>query len=905
MIGQTIGHYEILELIGRGGMGEVFRARDVKLGRDVAMKILPTEFRDDRERLARFEREARLLASLQHQNIAAIYGLEAVDGRPILVMELAAGEDLSDRLAHGQLPDDEIEQITRQLAKGLEYAHDVGIVHRDLKPANVKVSRNGKVKILDFGLARALTGDSVQASEQSDSNHSPTVTQALTGAGTILGTAAYMSPEQARGREVDRRTDIWAFGVILYEMLAGKRLFDGETTTDILAAILRKQPDWEVLPEASPVLSQLCRRCLEKDPQQRLRDIGEARIALEGSSSSMVGVTTDIFAPQENRNRSHRRPLLPWLVVAALAVSLAVVGTLTALGKLGPQMQPSRLVRSEVRLPDGVNVYLNPAFPGPVKVSPDGRHLAFAGRDSTGQAMLYLRTLDQRDARAIPGTREAAYPFWSPDSRTVAFFSDNDLRRVEIRGGPVVTICPAENGKGGSWSSDGTILFAPTHNSPLHHVSAEGGTSQPVTDIAAGDGDRSHRFPVWLPDGEHFIYLAWSQARRSSPGADAALRVGSLDGSLDRELMPCQTNAVFASGQLLFVHDRNLMARPFSLDKLDFAGPARALEEGVLMLREAHAGVFSAVDRGVLAYSRGDGRFGLSRHQWVSPDGVEGEVIGEPIYPMGVACSPQGDQVAIAIVDGRNGTFDIWIHDVARSLRTRFTFASETENRPVWSPDGRWLTYSSDQTGISKIYRKRISGAGQPELLVDRESDCLPASWSPDGTLLCFTENDQNGDAGIWLLDTAGDRELRVFRDTEFGEWGGTFSPDGRWLVYTCDETGGFEVFVESLDPDGGRWRISSAGGLWPLWSADGKRIYYLTIAGALEATTVELQSDGLRIGDTVRVTSGVDATVVRSYTENPVTGQLLVQRQDENQPTTSLTLVTGWQQALARIKQY
>jgi len=276
VIGQTIGHYEISELIGRGGMGEVYRARDMKLGRDVAMKILPTEFSDDSERLARFEREARLLASLQHQNIAAIYGLEEVDGRPILVMELAEGEDLSDRLAHGRLPDDEIEQITRQLAKGLEYAHDAGIVHRDLKPANIKVSRGGKVKILDFGLARALAGDSVQASEQSDSNHSPTVTQALTGAGTILGTAAYMSPEQARGREVDRRTDIWAFGVVLYEMLAGKRLFDGETTTDILAAILRKRPDWDVLPEASPVLSQLCRRCLEKDPQQRLRDIGEA-----------------------------------------------------------------------------------------------------------------------------------------------------------------------------------------------------------------------------------------------------------------------------------------------------------------------------------------------------------------------------------------------------------------------------------------------------------------------------------------------------------------------------------------------------------------------------------------------------------------------------------------------------
>jgi Tol biopolymer transport system component len=898
MIGRTIGPYEVSELIGRGGMGEVYKGIDTKLGRDVALKILPTELSKDPDRLARFEREARVLASLQHQNIAAIFGLETIDEQPVLAMELASGEDLSTRLLAGALPLNEIEKITRQLAKGMEYAHENGIVHRDLKPANIKVSGDGQVKILDFGLARAFAAESSNESGPG-SAFNPTITQALTGAGAVLGTAAYMSPEQARGYEVDRRSDIWAFGVILYEMLTGKRLFEGETATDTLAAILHKEPDWDQIPEETPgLLVQICQRCLVKDPEHRLRDIGEARVALEGSGTSVLGLSTDNlkdfdlpeYAPKSNR--------LPWIVAAGLVAALAAVGYLGFSGMIGPRPAEAPVVRASINLAGGLSLDLNPASPGPVKISPDGRYLAFSATDSGGVTMLHVRGLDDLQPRAIPGTETACYHFWSPDSRSLGFFTDaGNLERVDVAGGPVLTLCKADNAKGGSWSEDGSILFAPNHIAPINIVSADGGTPRPVTDLKNDPDVRSHRFPVWLPGGEYFLYIAVGRAGTGGGAGrvDSSLRLSSRDGSVSRDLMPCQSSATYADGQILTVHDGILMARPFSLDRLEFTGPARPVCDGVLALPAAHLSVMDATSNGVLVYASGGGGFGNSRMYQIDREGTNLGELGEPLMTIGNNLSPDGQFVALSKPDPQAGTFDIWILEIERNLMTRLTFESETELAPVWSPDGLQIAYSGDATARTNIYVKPVSGATPSRLLFPSDSDCYATDWSPDGSMISYIEVDSTGHRAVGIYTMGSEGGPRRFRETSFNQEAGTFSPDGRWLAYYSNETGPAEVFVESLEPGGGRWRVSSEGGLYPVWAAAGDRLYYLNPSGDLLATELSITDEGIRFGRTVVVTQGLEVGNFATYSEDVTTGNLLVLKTAPSRGNSTLSLITGW----------
>jgi serine/threonine protein kinase/Tol biopolymer transport system component len=900
MIGRVIGPYEVSELIGRGGMGEVYRGRDTKLGREVALKILPVELSRDPDRLARFEREARVLASLQHQNIAAIYGLEEVDDQPVLAMELAMGEDLSTRLEAGPLPLNEIEKISRQLAKGMEFAHENGIVHRDLKPANVKVAGDGQVKILDFGLARAFAAETSPESA-SGSSFNATITQALTGAGTVLGTAAYMSPEQARGYKVDRRSDIWAFGVILYEMLTGTRLFEGETATDTLAAILHKEPDWDSLPEETPaLLAQICQRCLVKDPQHRLRDIGEARVALEGSNTSVLGLSVDSLAAIEMPEHSGSRRRLPWILTGGLAVLLLAVGYLGVTGFLGPKSAPTPVVRSTIHLPESLSLDLNPASPGPVKVSPDGRYLAFTATDSGGQNMLYVRALDDMVPRVIAGTTTAAYHFWSPNSRSLAFFTDSgNLERVDINGGPVVTICKADNGKGGSWGADGTILFAPNHIASIHRVSADGGIPEPVTDLRNDAEVRSHRFPQWLPDGLHFVYIAVDRSGGSGR-VDSSLRLASIDGTETKVLMPCQSSVTYAGGHILTVHDNILMARPFSMETLDFTGPARPICDEVLAIPAAHLSVVSAVDADVMAFASGGGGFGNSRMFLMDPEGQNSETVGDPLMTIGLEFSPSGDHVALAFPDRQRGTFDIWILETARNLQTRFTFATETELGPIWSPDGKWLAYASDASGRQNIYRKPVSGTGAAERIFESENDCYVNDWSRDGTKICYTQIDSSGTMKLGLFDFGPDGGPNIYRETTFNQLSGSFSPDGNWLAYMSNETGPMEVFVESITPGGGRWRVSSAGGLHPRWATAGDRLYYLSPGGELLATEYSQEDGGLRFGLTSTITQGVVVGNSVTYSEKRSDGSLLVLKMAQNRESSMLSMITGWQGLLA-----
>jgi Tol biopolymer transport system component len=910
MIGQTIGAYSVVALLGRGGMGEVYRARDTRLDRDVALKILPPDLATDADRLGRFQREARLLAALQHENIASIYGLEEVAGQPLLVMELAAGDDLSVRLGAGPLDVDEAERIARQLARGLEYAHERGIVHRDLKPANVKLGPDGKVKILDFGLARALGGSGDSASGAAAMS---AVTQPpdLTRPGTVLGTAAYMSPEQARGYAVDRRTDIWAFGVILWEMLTGQQLFAGETASDTMAAILRQEPDPDQLPpDTPPVLVQLIQRCLQKDPQQRLRDIGEVRIALDGGSASFLTAAPagpargPAPAAADGDGAAPRRGAArwPWVLAATLAVMLGGVALLGFGGHLGPAPPPPPLVQAQVALPVGTSFYLNPANPGPPVVSPDGRHVAYAALDTTGQVLLFVRSLADATARPLGGTRGAAYPFWAPNSRELGFFRDGDLCRVDIAGGPVVTICPADNGKGGSWNQDDVILFAPTHVASIWSVPATGGQPSEITAVAADSLVRSHRFPCWLPDGRHFLYLAWYTGSGRGVGNETALRLASLDGATDRELMATQTNAAYVDGQILHVHDSNLMSRPFSAADLEFTGPPRPLLGEVLALQAAHAATFSASGAGVLAYVGGSGVFGRSRLSWHAPDGEpQSTMPHELLSPQGLDLAADGRRLAIAQADQRTGTYDIWVYEVGREVGARFTFHTESELSPVWSSDGRWITYASTSGGDDAIYRKLASGAGQPELLVEVDGSAVPAGWSHDDRKLAFQLIDDTGDADIWLHDLDHPDTLRPLRATPFNEGQARFSPDDRWLAYTSLESGSPEVYVERLEAGGGRYRISTDGGSLPIWAGDGTAVFFLDVTGRIQRTTLEMRGESLVIGETVVVTDGVEGGLIRTYDVDRTTGRLVAQRALADRVSDRLQLVTGWQNLLER----
>jgi Tol biopolymer transport system component len=555
------------------------------------------------------------------------------------------------------------------------------------------------------------------------------------------------------------------------------------------------------------------------------------------------------------------------------------------------------VVRSTINLPGALSLDLNPASPGPIKVSPDGRYLAFTATDSGGVNMLYVRALDDPKPQLLAGTAGAAYHFWSPDSRSLAFFTDSgNLDRVDIAGGPVVTICKADNGKGGSWGENGTILFAPNHVASIHQVSADGGVPEPVTDLKNDTEVRSHRFPEWLPGGTHFLYIAVGRAGAGAGRVDSSLRLAAVDGSVSRDLMPCQSSCVYTGGQILTVHDNILMARPFSLQDLEFIGPARPVVDEVLALPAAHLSVISAVDAGVLAYASGGGGFGNSRMYTMDREGNNMAPLGDPLMTIGNELSPDGKYVALAMPDQQAGTFDIWILEIARNLLTRLTFETETELRPVWSPDGKQVAFSSDAPGRSNIYVKPVSGAAPSERLFESPHDCYVTDWSPDGETLCFTEVDSTGSISIGLFRLGPEGVPQTYRENSFNQGWASFSPDGRWLSYMSNETGAWEVFVESIEPGGGRWRVSSQGGMYSDWSHAGDRLYYMTPSGDLLAAEISISSEGVRFGRTTTITQGLEVGNSVSFSENQTDGSLLVLKTAPSRGNSSLSLITGWQ---------
>ena len=862
MIGTTLAHFKITGKLGEGGMGEVYRAQDTKLGREVALKVLPELFAQDHERMTRFAREAQVLASLNHTNIAAIYSLESAEatgestdrdpeaaglraGRSgevnFLVMEIVEGETLQERIARGAVSLEEGARIGLQIAQAMEVAHEKGIVHRDLKPANVKINPDGQVKVLDFGLAKALE----EEADPADIANSPTLTAAATQAGIIMGTAAYMSPEQAAGSVADRRADIWSYGVVLSEMLTGRQQFGGETVSHTLASVLKDEPEWDRFPKHVPSrVVDLLQRCLRKDAKQRLQAIGEARVLWEEylADPQAFEVAAEAAAIGFDAVPAWKR-LLPWGVAATLALALGFV----ALQWSNLAKQPPSLLRTSILPPEGHDWYLNPTRPGRVNISPDGSQLVYSAiAEGESTPSLWVRPLDSPVGRPLSNTEGAGYPFWSPDGRHIGFFTNDKLKKIAVGGGPPVSLCDAQNGKSGSWNKDGMIVFSPEPTSSLSRVPAAGGDCVAITVLSEEIGEISHRHPVFLPDGDHFLYLA----RRSGPNV---LRVGSLDGETSQDLLETPTNADFADGRLLFYREGTLMAQPFDPVGLELSGEAVPLIEEVLEIPGASASVFSVSEIGSLVYQTGQSTLN-SQLVWRDRTGADLGDLGEPVDQASIALSTDGTWGA-ANIDSEEGHDDIWLYETGRGLRTRFTFSPGNEVSPSFSPDGTRVAFSSDRESTTyNLYIKEVGGTGEAELLFASEDRVFPYSWTPDGMTILFVAL-KGGANDLYALPVDGERVPIPLIESEFREGDPIVSPDGRWLAYSSSESGEREIYVTTFPNAERKWQVSVGGGRQPRWTRDGSEIVY--ISGnwdALMAAEVDPTGQTFKVGSNTKL---------------------------------------------------
>jgi eukaryotic-like serine/threonine-protein kinase len=817
--GSTFGAYTVGPMLGSGGMGEVYQARDSRLGRNVALKVLPDAVAHDHDRLARFAREAQALAALNHPHIAQIYGLEEVAARGALVLELVEGPTLADRLARGPLALDEALTIATQIAEALEAAHDAGIVHRDLKPANIKITSSGAVKVLDFGLAKMYVDDAPSR----DVSLSPTLTVAGTLAGVVVGTAAYMSPEQARGGRVDKRTDVWAFGCVLFEMLSGRTAFGAETVPDTVVRVLSVEPDLKMLPSHAPAeLVSLLKRCLQKDPARRTRDITDARLQIEE-------LTRGASHPAEHSGVRMRVAYAGWFVAAvaiAAAVAVGVVGL-----RRGPVDQP--VVRLSL---------MTPASPDPFAfaVSPDGRSLVYQAQ-ADGQVRLWLRAFDQEEPRPLAGTdRVERYLWWSPDSRSIAFFADGLLKRIDLDGGFVRTIAQGPNPMRGTWNVDGTILFGSSAG-PLSRVAAQGGTSAPATTLLPGQS--SHRWPQFLPDGRRFLFLALGM-----PDV-RGIYVGSLDSTQITRIMEGEYGfALVPPAHLLVAHQGALWAQKLRADYAGIEGTMMPVAPHVL----AHVSVnaltaLSASDAGPIAY-RGTGA--SKQLVWLDRAGREADALTPPDESQwaNLRLSHDGRTVAVSrVIDGNT---DVWVIDAARRAPRRLTFESSVDGEPMLSPDGSRVIYASDpKAGLWDIYERASDGTGSAMLLLEESENENPRDLSPDGRHLLYARQSARTDYDLWALPLTGERKPFAVVQTPFAEIDARFSPNGRWIAFDSNETGRREIFVQPFPGPGPKVQVSTSGGRFPRWRRDGRELYYIGQDNVLMSTAIDSTQPALSTG--------------------------------------------------------
>jgi serine/threonine protein kinase len=839
--GTRLGSYEILAPLGAGGMGEVYRAKDTKLNRDVAIKVLPESFALDADRVARFTREAQVLASLNHPNIAAIYGIEtpSTGSGPAnaLVMELVDGEDLSAIIARGPIALADALPIAKQIADALEAAHEQGIVHRDLKPQNIKARPDGTVKVLDFGLAKAM--DPVGASG-ADAMNSPTMTGRMTQMGIILGTAAYMAPEQAKGKAVDRRADIWAFGVVLHEMLTGAHMFLSETIPETLAHVMTRETDLGALPATTPLrIRDLISRCLEKDPKKRLRDIGEARLILDNPASLAASPSPSSPPTSSTVQMPLWRRVAPW--------SFAVLSALMALLVWAPCRTPIKSVPVSFLIDAPETAVFTTGAMGrdgtvPV-ISPDGLLLAFIATNTTGDRMLWVRPMTSVTARPLAGTEGAGWPFWSPDSRTIAYSAQSKLMKIAATGGPATTVCalgPSISARGGTWSRDGVLVFN-NGPSPLYRVSAGGGTAVPI-------GSRPGQFPAFLPDGQHLLFASTGGVWVTSLAADDPKLIVAAD-----------TGALFDahSGNILFGRQGTLWAQAFDPKTLALSGEPFPVAERLESAVVPGIIAFSLSENGTLAYGIGSQPSDDFELAWVDRQGKQTGTAGPIGQYRGIDLSPDGDEIAAHRHEANGG--DIWITDVAASSTHRFTFNAAQHNAsPVWSPNGKRIAFSSVRGGKVGVYVKNADSSGSEELLFETDAATVsgvpmspqPHSWTADGQSLLFgiynkteTLND------LWSLALSGDRRASPLLNASYSERLGEYSPDGKWLAYMSSETGVAEIDVQPTGLTGGKVSISTGRASHPRWRGDSRELYYMNSFGQIMAVDVTPVGTMLKAG--------------------------------------------------------
>ena len=814
--GTRLGAYEIVGPLGAGGMGEVYRARDTRLGREVAVKVLPQHLAATPEIRARFEREAHTISSLNHPNICTLHDVGHEGDIDYIVMELVEGETLADRIARGPLPTFEVLRIGTQIADALDKAHRAGIVHRDLKPGNIMLAKSG-TKLLDFGLARATGLEAAPAGQ----TNSPTLGRPLTAEGTIVGTFLYMAPEQLEGKEADARADIWALGCVLYEMITGMRPFQGKSQASLISSIMSSDPApiAQVSPLNPPALGRLVKACLEKEPEERIQTAHDVKLQLQWivEGGSQAGVA----APVATRRR--RREQLAWIA----ATTMTVIAAGLAVTKLMPK-PPAKPVIFELTPPHQARSVDLP------RISPDGRRLAFNAADSTGTVGIWVRQMNSLDAQRLPGTEGATRPFWSPDSRFLAFFSGGKLRKIDLSGGPPITICDAPRGADGTWGPRGVILFDGTTADSVQSVSASGGVPTGATVVDRKSLEVYTAWPQFLPDGRHFLYIAYGSGPEGR-----MLKVGSIDSKETKSLGPAGSRTEYASGHLLYVRGGALLAQPFDSGALKFTGDPFPVAENV-ETDPVGSARFSASTDGTLVFRAG-GTGATDRLAWTNRRGERTGTVGAPGTYSTPALSPDGTQLAVEVYDLSRQAGDIWLWDLPRDLGSRFTFADQDVDDPVWSPDGSRVLYSVARGSFNDLHIKSVGGAGVDSLLFASDQQKLAGSWSPDGQWITYMMRSPSVPRfdiyGLSLGDSTRPVPLAA---TPFNEAQAVISPDGKWLAFVSDESGQFEIYVRTFPGPGGKWRVSTAGGGEPTWRGDSRELYYLSPDSKLMMVSVE-----------------------------------------------------------------
>jgi Tol biopolymer transport system component len=881
--GTRLGSYEILAPLGAGGMGEVYRAKDMRLGRDVAIKVLPEEFFEENERIIRFEREAKSLAAVSHPNIAALYSFEEISGRHLLAMELAEGQTLAERLLKGPLALDQLLRASIEIASALDAAHRVGIVHRDLKPGNVMLTRSG-VKLLDFGLAKVLTPEGPVEGLTS----APTAARDVTRDGEILGTLSYMAPEQLEGKKSDPRTDIFALGATLYEMATGRKAFSGTSQASLISAILSADPPSisTLQPMTPPALDRVVRTCLAKDPDERWQSAGdvakELKWVAEGSPVDAAVLTADV-------GRQRGREWLAW-GVAAVAILLGVLSAF-----LGRRAQaPEELTRFTIMAPAGQSFLVQ------VALSPDARRILFLLQDEGGRTSIAVRSLDSLGVRRLPGTEDARGAFWSPDGREIAFFSDGRLQRIGSAGGPVQTICESGGAFSGAWSRQGTILFTKEFGAPIVAVPATGGTPRPVTALDPERGDVAHSHPAFLPDGRHFVFVA-----RNLDPEKTSIMLASLDSKDVRRLFHADSAAVFADpGYLLFARDNALFAWSFDSRGLELIGePAPVFEQVRYGTEDNTLSVSAAGNR--VAYLPW---FMRRRLVWVDRKGRELGTLGKMGGYEDVRVSPDGRNAAVALRDPAHGeNQDVWVLDASRGTSSRITSERTDEFDPAWFPDGERLVYVSDRFGFYDLYERPASGGAEKTLIRTKQDKIFP-TVSPDGQhLLMSSPEGGNYTRVLSPLSERGD-SLRLSADARFSEEHPEFSPDGHWTAFDSTESGQREVYVQSL-PGGPKRQVSIGGGQMPVWNRNGSELFYAAKDGMLMSVIMRLAVGRLEIAEPqplFLLRLGVSGEIQfhrHPYDVSPDGQRFLVIRRAPDAEGDGVVVVTNWTAVLRTVR--